>query len=73
MLYLLSKAYEKRHGEDIVRALHVPLAVQIAEEVKSSYVNPLPGLPYPEVPVIALSGMYHAIGVHKGHFLTARS
>ncbi|EPT02369.1 hypothetical protein FOMPIDRAFT_53811 [Fomitopsis schrenkii] len=41
--------------QGIVRAIHAPLAARIAQEVKSSYIDQLPGLPHPELPVVALS------------------
>ena len=41
-----------------MREMHAPLADEIAQEVKSSYTGQLLGLPYPELPVVALSGIY---------------
>ncbi|KAF9011982.1 origin recognition complex subunit 3 N-terminus-domain-containing protein [Cyathus striatus] len=41
--------------KDIVNALHAPLAASIAHQIHTSYSNILPGLPYPELPVICVT------------------
>ncbi|KAH0580871.1 hypothetical protein H2248_012030 [Termitomyces sp. 'cryptogamus'] len=41
--------------KSIVRALHAPIASEIKHEIHTSYDQPLPGLPYPEIPVIGIT------------------
>ena len=41
-----------------LKTLHAPVVADIAEQVKNAYTNDLPGLPYPELPVVALSGEF---------------
>ncbi|KAJ3538531.1 hypothetical protein NM688_g6505 [Phlebia brevispora] len=43
--------------QDIVHALHAPIVATITEDIRSAYsqTSILPGLPYPELPVIAVS------------------
>lgn len=39
----------------LIRALHTPVVEQVVEKVHGSYSNDLPGLPYPELPVICIT------------------
>ena len=59
-------------GQAIVRSIHAPLANQIAQEVQSSYTGQLPGLPYPELPVVALIGTYDTLETHTMIFPDAK-
>ena len=44
--------------KSIIRSLHAPLVADIVHSVQASYENLLPGLPYPELPVICIKGEY---------------
>ncbi|KAH9829557.1 origin recognition complex subunit 3 N-terminus-domain-containing protein [Rhodofomes roseus] len=41
--------------QTLVHAIHAPVACEVALEIKSAYEDQLPGLPYHEIPVIALA------------------
>ncbi|KAI6130863.1 origin recognition complex subunit 3 N-terminus-domain-containing protein [Pisolithus thermaeus] len=41
--------------QDLTRALHAPVVDRVSELVNKSYIDILPGLPYPELPVISVS------------------
>ncbi|KAI1792398.1 origin recognition complex subunit 3 N-terminus-domain-containing protein [Ganoderma leucocontextum] len=45
----------------ILETLHAPVVSDITEQVKNAYTDVLPGLPYPELPVVALSGATSAL------------
>ncbi|KAI0060018.1 hypothetical protein BV25DRAFT_1828445 [Artomyces pyxidatus] len=42
--------------QSVIDALHAPVAEQIIREVEQAYDDVLPGLPYPEIPVISIYG-----------------
>ena len=42
--------------EEISHAIHSPLASDIVSKIREAYANALPGLPYTELPVFAISG-----------------
>lgn len=41
--------------QSIIHALYAPVVADVVKQVHSSYDNVLPGLPYPEVPVISIT------------------
>ncbi|KAG2159548.1 origin recognition complex subunit 3 N-terminus-domain-containing protein [Suillus bovinus] len=41
--------------QELIRALHAPVVESVVEQVKKSYTDELPGLPYPELPVISVT------------------
>lgn len=40
----------------MIKLLHDPIVLEVAEKVNTAYENILPGLPYPELPVISVTG-----------------
>ena len=40
--------------QEVIEELHNPSVKSVVKEIKSSYLNILPGLPYPELPVVSL-------------------
>ena len=44
--------------QTLLKALHAPIIADIAEQVKNATIGNLSGLPYPELPVVALSGEF---------------
>ena len=49
--------YAKREQE-LIHALHTPIVDKVAELVNKAYTDTLPGLPYPEVPVISVTSKH---------------
>ncbi|EED84139.1 predicted protein [Postia placenta Mad-698-R] len=45
-----------RHMQSIIQALHAPVAKEVVTQVKSAYMDTLPGLPYAELPAILVFG-----------------
>ncbi|KAG1732132.1 origin recognition complex subunit 3 N-terminus-domain-containing protein [Suillus lakei] len=41
--------------QELIHSLHVPVVESIVEQVKKSYTDELPGLPYPELPVVSVT------------------
>ncbi|KAF9467688.1 origin recognition complex subunit 3 N-terminus-domain-containing protein [Collybia nuda] len=41
--------------QSLIRALHAPVVEQVIKKVHNSYTNVLPGLPYPELPVVCIT------------------
>ncbi|KAI0316872.1 origin recognition complex subunit 3 N-terminus-domain-containing protein [Amylostereum chailletii] len=41
--------------QSVVHALHTPLAEEITQNITNAYMDPLPGLPYAEIPAFAIS------------------
>ncbi|KAF5384129.1 hypothetical protein D9615_003352 [Tricholomella constricta] len=41
--------------KSIIQALHAPVAADVVQQVYASYDNVLPGLPYPELPVVTVT------------------
>ena len=57
MNQLFPYAHLKMHSaQAILKTLHSPLVNDIMKQVRNAYADVLPGLPYPELPVVALSG-----------------
>ncbi|OSX58283.1 hypothetical protein POSPLADRAFT_1075993 [Postia placenta MAD-698-R-SB12] len=54
-----------RHMQSIIQALHAPVAKEVVAQVKSAYMDTLPGLPYAELPAMLVfggsSGLYSDI------------
>lgn len=44
--------------QELIHALHAPVVDRVAELVNKAYTDTLPGLPYPEVPVISVTGKH---------------
>ncbi|TBU43716.1 origin recognition complex subunit 3 N-terminus-domain-containing protein [Dichomitus squalens] len=49
-------AWTRCLDRNILKALHVPIVNDITEQVRNAYADVLPGLPCPELPVVALAG-----------------
>ena len=49
MLYATSP-----YQQEVIEELHGPSVKSVVKEIKSSYLNILPGLPYPELPVVSI-------------------
>ena len=56
MLHIPRAQLISRLYQTILKTLHAQVVADIAEQVKNAYTADLPGLPYPELPVVALSG-----------------
>lgn len=41
--------------QELVHSLHAPVVESVVEQVKKSYTDELPGLPYPELPVVTVT------------------
>ncbi|KAG2347282.1 hypothetical protein BDR05DRAFT_981335 [Suillus weaverae] len=41
--------------QELIHSLHMPVVESVVEQVKKSYTDELPGLPYPELPVISVT------------------
>ncbi|KAG1740495.1 origin recognition complex subunit 3 N-terminus-domain-containing protein [Suillus paluster] len=41
--------------QELIHSLHAPVVESIVDQVKKSYTDELPGLPYPELPVISVT------------------
>ncbi|KAG2076245.1 hypothetical protein BDR04DRAFT_1125767 [Suillus decipiens] len=41
--------------QELIHSLHAPVVESVVEQVKKSYTDELPGLPYPELPVISVT------------------
>ncbi|EIW58150.1 uncharacterized protein TRAVEDRAFT_71854 [Trametes versicolor FP-101664 SS1] len=55
--------------QDILRALQVPAVQEIVTQVTNAHTDVLPGLPYPELPVIALHGINSSFAEEIGYHL----
>jgi origin recognition complex subunit 3 len=43
-----------RYQQEVIEELHDPSVKSVVKEIKSSYLNILPGLPYPELAVVSI-------------------
>ena len=43
-----------RYQQEVIEELQDPSVKSVVKEIKSSYFNILPGLPYPELPVVSI-------------------
>ncbi|KAG2082079.1 origin recognition complex subunit 3 N-terminus-domain-containing protein [Suillus cothurnatus] len=41
--------------QELIHSLHAPVVESVVEQVKKSYTDELPGLPYPELPVVSVT------------------
>ncbi|KAG1886783.1 origin recognition complex subunit 3 N-terminus-domain-containing protein [Suillus subluteus] len=41
--------------QELIHSLHAPVVENVVEQVKKSYMDELPGLPYPELPVVSVT------------------
>ncbi|KAG0706584.1 origin recognition complex subunit 3 N-terminus-domain-containing protein [Suillus ampliporus] len=41
--------------QELIHSLHAPVVENVIEQVKKSYTDELPGLPYPELPVVSVT------------------
>ncbi|KAG2040662.1 origin recognition complex subunit 3 N-terminus-domain-containing protein [Suillus americanus] len=41
--------------QELIHSLHAPVVENVVEQVKKSYTDELPGLPYPELPVVSVT------------------
>ena len=46
-----------RNQQEVIKELHDPSVKLVVKEIKSSYLNILPGLPYPELPVVSIGSL----------------
>ncbi|KAJ8589790.1 hypothetical protein M405DRAFT_791254 [Rhizopogon salebrosus TDB-379] len=44
-----------RRMQELIHSLHAPVIESVVEHVKKSYTDELPGLPYPELPVVSVT------------------
>ncbi|KAG1819051.1 origin recognition complex subunit 3 N-terminus-domain-containing protein [Suillus subaureus] len=47
------KCLKRMH--ELIHSLHAPVVESVVEQVKKSYTDELPGLPYPELPVVSVT------------------
>jgi hypothetical protein len=50
-----------QYQQEVIQELHDPSVKSVVKEIKSSYLNILPGLPYPELPVVSIISKFSSL------------